>query len=125
MSKEDKLAFIEARKAKKGKNRSKAKVVMSPSKVEKLEKGEESEDIEDLIFESQNFQEIQEKCKEDGTTWEDDIFPPSKFSLCAEEVWDEKYDEYEWTKVGLIPSLHDDEGELQMYVDDPAPEDVA
>jgi hypothetical protein len=55
MSREDKMAFIEARKAKIAKNRSKAKVMMSKNKLEKMEKGEESNDIEDLIFESQNL----------------------------------------------------------------------
>ena len=74
-------------------------------------------------MEDQDYETIIESCG--GGMWTDDVFPPKNSSICPAQDWDEsKYGAYEWVRATKIPCLTDDEGDLQVFVDDVSPNDI-
>ena len=75
-------------------------------------------------MENQDFDEILASCEEDKQ-WTDEVFPPLNASICPAQDWNEEtYGDYEWVRATKVPCLTDDEGDLQIFVDDPTPNDI-
>ena len=75
----------------------------------------------------QNFDQLADECDRTGQKWQDPLFGPDRRSLCHDDMWDEKggaYADLDWLRAGKIPSLTDDEGDLQLFVNDPDPNDI-
>jgi calpain-15 len=74
-------------------------------------------------MEDQDYDTILAECG-DGL-WTDDVFPPKNSSICPAQDWkEETYGAYEWVRATKVPVLTDDEGDLQVFVDDPTPDDI-
>lgn len=77
-----------------------------------------------MSLEHQKYEDVLENLAPD-TKWKDPLFPPNNNSICPPNLWnEEKYNGFEWIRATKIPSLTDDEGELQVYVDEPTPNDI-
>jgi calpain-15 len=74
-------------------------------------------------MESQDYESIIEECGD--SKWTDPLFPAKNSSLCSAQEWsDDPYGSYEWTRANKIPCLTDDEGDLNVFSEDPTPSDI-
>ena len=64
------------------------------------------------------------ECSAKGEKWCDPVFPAESSSICPPDKWEDKYDAYDWARATKIPSLTDDEGDLNLFVDEPTPHDI-
>ena len=67
-------------------------------------------------MENQDYESIMAECAESESKWTDPLFKPKNSSLCSAAEWtDDPYSQYEWTRAGKIPSLTDDEGDVNIF----------
>ena len=74
---------------------------------------------------AQDYDKILEECRKEKKMWTDDMFKPENNSICPESQWDEeKYGSLKWVRCGKIPSLTDDDGDVEVFYNDPKPDDI-